>query len=106
MSEFPSSQSSTAESIALIQSIRSLKQSATDRATAFGIISSIASDTAGDAGRNMQGLAQVTKDSLELARGLGAKADIFEDTVLEVFSKMANANALITEQAAKMSSRL
>lgn len=104
MSEF--NQSSTADSIALIQSIRSLKQSATDRATAFGIINSIASDTTGDASRNLQSLAQVTKESLELAGSLGDQGDLFKDTVLEVFSRMANANALISEQAAKMSARL
>jgi poly(A) polymerase Pap1 len=107
MSDFPSSQSSTAESIALIQSIRSLKQSATDRATAFGITTSIASDVMAEAARNNVTIGQSTKDRLELCKELDAEAGAaFKASSLDVDVMLSRANALLAEQAAKLQARL
>lgn len=114
MSDFPASQSQTSESIAIIQAIRSLKQSATDRATAFGIVTTIAQDAVESGARTGQLIGQSTKDQLEMAKGMPDSTvegqlsvrQRFEQQTLEAHAKMTNANVLVSETAAKLASRV
>ena len=107
MSELPSSMSSTEQSIALIREIRSLKQSSTDRATAFGIVTSVASDTVQDATRATTANAQATAERLALVATLPENSrELFTATTLDVDSKMANAISSIAEQSAKLLGKL